>query len=115
MRFHLMTVEGALQFGQTWRIEPSVPLREFVARGPKLMMPMAGEEVELLLPDGQVMMARIASFGVDAWSDGKGGMYITSDPADVTLTLTITCDADVTSIPSGTEIWLPNAQSAPEL
>jgi hypothetical protein len=109
-----MTAEGAQQFGQAWRITPTVPLRDLIERGPTLMMPMAGEEVELRLPDGHVMMAHIASFGIDAWKDSEGNLYTNSDPSDPSLTLTITCDADVTDIPSGTEIWLPNAKSQSE-
>jgi hypothetical protein len=44
MRYHLLTVEGAEQFGDMWTIMPSVPLSSLE---PTLMMPMAGEVVEL--------------------------------------------------------------------
>jgi hypothetical protein len=74
-------------------------------------MPMAGEELELRLPDGQVMTAHIRSFGIDAWRDSEGALYTTSEPADPSLTLTITCDSGVDVVPQGTEIWLPNARS----
>src|SRR5690242_1465198 len=108
MRFHLLTVEGARHSGETWTIVPSVPLRSLP---PKLMMPMVGEEIELRLPDGQVLTAVIASFGVDAWKDGEGNLYISTDPSDPSLTLTITCGSDVGEVPSGTAIWLPHAKS----
>src|SRR5690242_2152687 len=108
MRVHLLTVEGAQQFGEMWKIAPSVPLRSLP---PKLMMPMAGEEIELRLPDGQVMTARIARFGVDAWKDSEGNLYISTDPSDPSLTLTIVCGPNVGEVPPGTEIWLPNARS----
>jgi hypothetical protein len=111
MRFHLVTVEGAQQSGETWRIAPSVPLRSLMERGPTLMMPMAGEDIELRLPDGRVMKAKIASFGIDAWKDSEGRLYTNTDPTDPALTLTITCNANVAEVPGGTEIWLPNARS----
>ncbi len=111
MRFHLLTVEGSQQFGETWRITPSVPLRSLLERGPTLMMPMAGEEIELRLPDGHVMPALIASFGVNAWEDSDGNLYSSSDPSDPSLTLTITCSSEVREVPPGTEIWLTNARS----
>lgn len=111
MRFHLVTVEGAQQSGESWRIAPSVPLRSLLERGPTLMMPMAGEEVELRLPDGRVIAAHIASFGIDAWKDSEGHLYTNTDPTDPALTLTITRTSDPTEVSPGTEIWLPNARS----
>jgi len=111
MRFYLMTVEGTQQFGEKWRIAPTVLLRSLVERGPTLMMPMAGEEIELRLPVGRVMTAYISSFGIDSWKDSEGNFYTYSDPSDPSLTLTIRCDSDVEEVPSGTEIWLPNART----
>ena len=78
------------------------------------MMPMMGEELELLLPAGQVMTARIASFGVGVWADGEGNFYTDRDPSDPALTLTLTCDSPVDGIPVGTEVWLPNAKTVSE-
>ena len=114
MRFYLLTVEEARQSGETWVIAPDVPLRTLIERGPKLMMPMGGEELELLLPDGQTMTARIASFGVGVWQDSEGAYYMDRDPSDPALTLTLTCDFHVDAIPIGTEIWLPNAKAVSE-
>jgi hypothetical protein len=114
MRFYLLTVAEARKSGEPWRIMPDVPLRALIKRGPKLMMPMMGEELELLLPDGQVMSARIASFGVGVWADGEGNFYTDRDPSDPALTLTLTCDSHVDEIPVGTEVWLPNAKTVSE-
>ena len=75
------------------------------------MMPMAGDELELRLPDGHVLTGFVESFGVDAWSDSEGNFYTNMDPSDPMLTLTIRCDADVTEVPLGTEIWLSDASS----
>jgi hypothetical protein len=114
MRFYLLTVEEARKSGETWRIMPDVPLRRLIERGPKLMMPMMEEEIELLLPDGQVMPARIASFGVGVWEDSKGNFYTDREPSDPALTLTLTCDSHVDEIPVWTEVWLPNAKKVSE-
>jgi hypothetical protein len=111
MRFHLVTVDGAQQFGETWVIAPLVTLRSLMERGPTLMMPMAGEEIEFRLPDGQVMKGHIGSFGIDVWKDSDGNLDTDTDPSNPSLTLTITCASDVEDVPVGTEIWLSNARS----
>lgn len=113
MDYHLLTIEELQPLGNAWSVRPRVSLRRFVARGPKLMMPMPGEEVELRLPDGRVTTATIASFGVDVWTDGEGNMYTDSNPAAPMLTLTITGSEEVGAAPAGTEVWLTNARSAP--
>jgi len=79
MRFHLLTVEATQQFGEEWRIAPSVPLRSLP---PKLMMPMAGEEIGLRLPDGQVVTAVISGFGVGGWKDSEGNLHLSTDPSE---------------------------------
>jgi hypothetical protein len=111
MRFYLLTVEEARKSGETWRIMPDAPLRTLVERGPKLIMPMTGEELELRLPYGQILAAHIANFGLGVWQDSEGNLHTDSDPSDPALTLTITCDSNVAEIPAGTEIWLPNAKT----
>jgi hypothetical protein len=111
MRFYLLTVEEARNSGEVWRIMPDVSLRTLIERGPAVMMPMAGEEVELRLPDGHILAARIATFGLGVWQDSEGNLHTDSDPSDPALTLTITCDSSVSAIPVGTEIWLPNAKT----
>lgn len=113
MRFHLVTVEEARQDGETWTIAPLVPLQSLPS---SMMMPMAGDEIELHLPDGRVVPAVVAGFGVDVWSDGDGNFYTNSDLSDPSLTLTITCASDVEEVPPGTEVWLTNATfaTAPE-
>jgi hypothetical protein len=110
MRFHLVTVEGTQQQGQTWTVAPTIPLRGLIERGPNLMMPMAGEELELRLPDGHVVTGIIAGFGVDVWKDSEGKLWTNMDPSDPALTLTISCDTDVSAVPPGTEVWLKDAK-----
>jgi hypothetical protein len=75
MRSYLLTVEEAQQHGQMWTITPAVLLRSLIERVPNLMMPMTGEELELRLPDGRIISAFIASFGVDVWKDSEGNFY----------------------------------------
>lgn len=110
MQIHLVTVEGAEQSGDEWEITPLVPLRSLGQHGPGFMMPMAGDDLELRLPDGNVRTARIASFGVSVWKDSEGNFFMNTDPADPFLSLYITCDSDVGEVPPGTEIWLSDAK-----
>ena len=112
MRFHLVTVEGAQQFEDMWTIEPLVRLESLSENGPALMMPMADDEIELSLPDGQVVAGHIVSFGMSVWQDSEGNFYTNVDPADPSLTLTIRCDSSLAAVPPGTEIWLPHAKTA---
>ena len=112
MRLHLMTATGAQQFGNAWRIEPSVSLRSLVEQGPGMTMPMPGEQLELHLPDGREIAAFILSFGMDAWKDAEGNLYTTSDPSSPSLTLTISGAPSLEGVPAGTEIWLSNATSS---
>lgn len=110
MDVHLLTIEGLEPIGDAWTITPRVPLRSLVKRGPKMMMPMPGEKVELRLPDGRVMTAIIASFGIDVWKDSEGQIFTNADPAGPSLTLTITGHPEIGSAPAGTEVWLSNAR-----
>lgn len=112
MRFYLVTVESTQYVGDRWIVAPLAPIRSLKERGPSLLMPMSGEELELHLPDGPVISARIASFGIDMWRDSEGNLYTNTDPTDPSLTLTISCNSEVSEVPPGTEIWLKNARSA---
>jgi hypothetical protein len=112
VQFYLLTVGEAQQYGGTWKIAPLVSVKSLMERGPKLMVPIAGEELELHVPDVQTMSARIATFGIDAWRDSEGNVYTNSDPSDPSMTLTIICDAAVREIPPRTKIWLSNARFA---
>lgn len=111
MRIHLVTIERAEQFDDEWTIMPLVRLEHLSEHGQALMMPMAGDEVELRLSDGQVVTGHIVSFGMSVWRDSEGNFYINMDPSDPYLSLAITCDTKLAEIPSGTEIWLPNAKA----
>ena len=114
MRFYLLTIEEARKSDEVWRTMPDVPLRTLVERGTGVMMPIAGEEVELRLPDGKILAAHIATLGLGVWQDSEGNLHTDSDPSDPALTLTITCDSSVSEIPAGTEVWLLNAKTVSE-
>jgi hypothetical protein len=87
MRFYLLTIEEARKSGETWRIMPDVSLRTLIERESAVMIPMAGEELELRLPDGQILAAHIATFGLGVWQDSEGNFHTNSDPSDPALTL----------------------------
>ena len=112
MRIHLVTVEGTQRYEDEWTIAPLVRLQTLSEHGPALMMPMAGDAVELRLPDGQVTRGHIVSFGMSVWQDSEGNFFTNMDPSDPSLTLTIRCDAGLAEIPPGTGVWLPNAKTA---
>lgn len=104
MYYHLLPLEQAEQLGDTdnWRIQPLIPLKDLAK---DMMVPMAGEPLELRLPDGRVVRAQVASFGVEAWRDSSGNLYISTDPSDPSLTLVIALGEDLTDVPPGTEVW----------
>jgi hypothetical protein len=112
MRFHLVTATGAQRLGNAWKIEPTISLQSLIERGPGMMMPMPGEQLDLHLPDGSRTTACISSFGVEAWKDAEGNLYTASDPSSPSLTLIITGDPSLADVPAGTDIWLSDAKSS---
>jgi hypothetical protein len=110
MRCYLLTVENSSQLGNRLRVLPPVPAHSLIERAPGLLMPMAGDELELRLPDGRVGHAIVGSFGVELWRSEEGDFYTTSDPSDPVLTLTIAGDLRPKDVPAGTEIWLSEAK-----
>ncbi|GHP00374.1 hypothetical protein KSF_104210 [Reticulibacter mediterranei] len=128
MRFHLLTVESSQHFGDQLHVLPRVPISGLIERKPNMLMPMPGEGLELSLPDGRILHATIASFGVEGWASldqlyaAEGGsgkevwkvegndFYTTSDPSNPVLTLTIAGDLRPEDVPPGTEIWLSEAR-----
>jgi len=75
-----------------------------------MLMPMAGDRLELHLPDRHIRHASIGGFGVELWRDKESNFYTTSDPVHAVLTLTIAGDLHVEDVPPGTEIWLSEAR-----
>ncbi len=107
MRCYLLTVESSSQIGNSVRVLPPVPIKRLP---PDMFVPMAGEKLELHLPDGRVQPASIGGFGVELRRDEEGNFWTTSDPANPVLTLTIAGDLHPEDVPPGTEIWLSEAR-----
>jgi hypothetical protein len=71
---------------------------------------MAGNELELCLPDGRVRHAIVGGFGIEGWVSNEGNFHTNSDPSDPVLTLFIAGDLRIKDVPPGTEIWLSEAK-----
>ncbi|HLZ59009.1 MAG TPA: hypothetical protein VKR06_18860 [Ktedonosporobacter sp.] len=110
MYFYLLTVESSSQSGPHLQILPPVPVSDLIERAKGLLMPMAGDELELRLPDGHVQHALVGGFGVEIWRHEDGHFSTTSDPSNPALTLTLAGDLSSEDAPAGTEIWLSEAK-----
>lgn len=108
MRFYLLTVERCFSsFGTHVQVQPPVPIRNLA---PNMIVPMAGDDLELCLPDGRVIHAPIGHFGIEVWRGEDGHFYTASNPSDPVLTLTIAGGLRPEDVPPGTEIWLREAK-----
>ncbi|GHO82313.1 hypothetical protein [Dictyobacter formicarum] len=103
MQVYLLTAEGiAGSYEGAFRLTPRVLLRNLPRN---IIMPMPEDPLELRLPNGRLLQAHVASFGVDTWRDAEGNLLIDMDPANPVLSLTIT-GVELSDILPGTEIWL---------
>ena len=75
MHFYLLTVESTSQSGTYLQVLPRVPLQSLIERASGLLMPMAGDKLELRLPDGSVRHALVGSFGIEFWRS-QGGRFL---------------------------------------
>ena len=114
MSVHLLTVERVEKRGDRLQLAPSVPISRLAAANPDVMMPVQGDMVRLVTPDGRELKALVAMFGVEAW-EVDGYVYTDSDPRDprLTLTITITGDLEPEDVPPGTEVWQHQPRRAP--
>lgn len=110
MRFYLLTVESSSQSGTQLQVLPRVPLFNLIEQAPGLLMPMAGDGLELRLPDGRVQYALVGGFGIEVRHHEDGHFSTFSDPSFPVLTLTIAGDLHTEDVPPGTEIWLSEAK-----
>ena len=110
MPFYLLTIESSSQSGTQLRVRPRVPLFSLIEQAPGLLMPIAGDGLELRLPDGRVQYALVGGFGVEVRCHEDGHFSTTSDPSLPVLTLTIAGDLHTGDVPPGTEIWLREAK-----
>jgi hypothetical protein len=105
MPFHLMTVEETHRFGPTLQVLPRIPVKELRERAGNLVVPMAGDPLELRLPEGPMAHASVYTFGIEMW-EVDGRLLTNSNPADPELTLTIQGTTLPEELPLGTEVWL---------
>lgn len=110
MHVYLLTVESSSQSGALLQVLPQVLLRNLIEQAPGLFMPMAGDSIEIRLPDGRVQHALVGGFGIDLWRHEDGHFYTSSDPSNPLLTLTIAGDLQPEDVPAGAEIWLSEAK-----
>jgi hypothetical protein len=89
MRFYLLTVESSSQSEVGLQVLPHIPLHSLGEHAPGLLMPMAGDELELRLPDGRVQHALVGHFGIEMWRHEDGHFYTLSDPSNPSVTLAI--------------------------
>ena len=103
MQVYLLTFEGiADSYEGKFRLTPRVLLRSLASN---IIMPMPDDPLELRLPNGRTLQARVAGFGIDAWRDAEGNFLIDTNPANPELSLTVT-GVELPDILPGTEIWL---------
>jgi len=110
MCFYLLTVESSSQSEFGLQVLPHVSLHSLSEHDPGLLMPMAGDELELRLPDGRVQRALVGHFGIEMWRHEDGHFYTISDPSNPAATLTIAGGFHTEDVPPGTEIWLSEAK-----
>ena len=103
--YRLLTVQDAYRTGFGLQLAPTIKLRHIEEmQPPHEPMPCEGDEVELRLPGGEVRIAWIATFGIDAWK--VGDVYVSdSDPNDPSLTLSLAGALTPADVPAGTEVW----------
>lgn len=112
MPVYLLTIENTQRNGAELAVTPPVSVKDLAERAPDLMMPMPGDPLELRFPDGSIRAARVASFGVETWSQ-EGELYTAANPADPACTLSIWAEPAGNAgggLPRGTEVWLTPAQ-----
>ncbi|MGY6025325.1 hypothetical protein [Streptomyces spinosirectus] len=105
MPYRIVTVAGSHQTGFGLQVEPAVPIKALAARVADTDVPVRGDTLLLLFPDGRHGRAILADFALEAWRDGDT-YYCRSSPHDPEFTLVIGTDSAPQDLPPGTEIWL---------
>src|SRR5579859_2666812 len=85
MYFYLLTVESSSQSGPHLQVLPPVPVSNLIERAKGLLMPMAGDELELRLPDGRIQHALVGHFGIEVLHSEEGHFYTICAPSLVTV------------------------------
>jgi hypothetical protein len=103
--YHIVTVTGSHRTGFGLQVEPAVPIKALVARVADTDVPVRGDTLLLLFPQGRHGRAILADFALEAWRDGDA-YYSRSSPDDPEFTLIIGTERGPEDLPPGTEIWL---------
>ncbi|MDH6493941.1 putative nucleotidyltransferase [Streptomyces sp. SAI-149] len=108
MPYHIVTVTGSHRTGFGLQVEPAVPIKALAARVADTDVPVRGDTLLLLFPEGRRDRAILADFGLEAWREADT-YYSRSSPDDPEFTLTIGTERGPENLPPGTEIWLDDA------
>lgn len=108
MPYRIVTVTASHRSGCGLQVEPAVSIKELAARVADTDVPVRGDTLLLLFPEGRHGRAILAEFGLEAWRDG-GLWYSRSDPDDPRFTLVIGTERGPEDLPPGTGIWLDDS------
>ena len=101
MPFRLMTIEETRRFGPTVQLLPRILVKDLLGRARNLVVPMAGDPLQLRLPDGRTVGTSVYTFGIEMWQVDRT-LLTNSDPVDPELTLTVQGDSLPDEVPAGT-------------
>ncbi len=100
----MVTISGLEESTLGWRAVPPVRLAGLnYPAGCRVTM--AGDALEVRRPDGSILAGTVAMCGVDAWKDEEGNFFITCDPSDPEVSVTITGIDEADLVP-GSEVWI---------
>ncbi|MFI6566181.1 hypothetical protein [Streptomyces sp. NPDC050534] len=102
MPYRIVTVAGSHQSGFGLQVEPAFPIKALAAPVADTDVPVRGDTLLLLLPDGRRGRAILADFALEAWRD-KDTYVCRSSPDDPEFTLVIGTDRAPQDLPPGTE------------
>ncbi|MFI6567156.1 hypothetical protein [Streptomyces sp. NPDC050534] len=105
MPYRVVTVAGSHQSGFRLQVEPDLPIKALAAPVADTDVPVRGDTLLLLFPDGRHRRAILADFALEAWRDGST-YYCRSSPDNPEFTLVIGTDRAPQDLPPGTEIRL---------
>lgn len=106
--YRIVTVTGSHRTGFGLQVEPAVSIKALAGRVADTDVPVRGDTLLLLFPEGRHGRAILADFALEAWRDGDT-YYSRSSPDDPEFVLVIGTERGPEDLPPGTEIWLDDA------
>jgi hypothetical protein len=104
MATYLLTVETAERDNLGIKLGPGIRLSE--TRDSAAVGQMGqGDKLELRQTDGTITKTTLVTYGISV-SEKDGSLYLSDDPADPELRLTVPGDLTTTAVAAGTEVWL---------